>query len=499
MKEDIILKMKGISKSFGATKALDNLDFELRRGEVHALLGENGAGKSTLIKVLGGVHQPEEGVIFIDGQERKMQSIQDAQEAGIGIIHQEIVLVPYLTVTENIFLGREILSPLHMKDKKEMNRLAEEMTRNLGLNIDVTTKVRNLSIAQQQLVEIVKAISFNIKLLVMDEPTSSLSDEEVKRLFLMMDRLKRDNVSIIYISHRMEELFAVTDRVTVMRDGTYVGTVETKETNTDELVKMMVGRNLVNYYTRDYNMKEKEVLRVENLTQDGIFENVNFKVHEGEILGFSGLVGAGRSEIMQAIFGNEKYDSGKIFLHGKEVHFKSSQEAIKNGVAMVPEDRKKQGLTLINSVGYNLTLASLDLYKTGMLLSEGKRLEVIRKYIEDLNIKTSSIDSLVSSLSGGNQQKVVLGKWLSTNPKILILDEPTRGVDVGAKAEIYGIINQLAQQGMAIIMVSSELPEIINMCDNVCIVKEGKITGYLKKEDMNQEVIMSYATGGQKE
>lgn len=497
MEDKVILQMEGISKRFGATQALDEINFELRLGEVHALLGENGAGKSTLIKVLGGIHKPDEGVIKINGQEIEMNGIQDARNSGIGIIHQEIVLVPYLTVTENIFLGREILTSLHTRDLKKMNELALDMTEKLGLHIDVTTKVGNLSIAQQQMVEIVKAISFNVKILVMDEPTSSLSDEEVGKLFETMDRLRKNHVSIIYISHRMEELFTVTDRVTVMRDGTYVGTVNTKETNADSLVAMMVGRSLTNYYTRDYNMTDQEVLRVENITRAGVFQNVSFSVHKGEILGFSGLVGAGRSEIMQAVFGNDSFESGKVFLSGKEVKFKSSMEAIRNGVAMVPEDRKKQGLTLINSVGFNMTLASLNSVMKGPLLSETKRSRVIGEYIEELNIKTASTDIAVSSLSGGNQQKVVLAKWLATKPRLLILDEPTRGVDVGAKAEIYAIINRLAGQGMAIIMISSELPEIINMCDNVCVVREGKVVGRLGHEELDQEEIMRFATGGE--
>lgn len=492
----VMLEMKNICKSFGATKALQGIDFKLEHGEIHALLGENGAGKSTLIKVLGGIHQPDIGSIEIEGKPVKISGVQDAQDAGIGIIHQEIVLVPYLTVTENIFLGREIKTKFGVKNMKLMNEKAKEMTENLGLYIDVTNPVGELSIAQQQMVEIVKAISFNIRILVMDEPTSSLSDEEVEKLFITMRKLVEQDVSIIYISHRMEELFAVTNKITVMRDGIYVGTVDTDKTNTDELVSMMVGRSLTNYYTRTYNDMKEEVLRVEGLTRKKVFQNVSFSVHAGEILGFSGLVGAGRSEIMQAIFGNDPYDSGTIWLNGEQVKFKNSQEAIKKGIAMVPEDRKKQGLTLINSVGFNITLASLDSVRNGILLSEHKKNDVISHYMEDLNIKAASKDIAVSSLSGGNQQKVVIAKWLATKPKLLILDEPTRGVDVGAKAEIYSIINDLAAQGIAIILISSELPEIINMCDNVCVVRSGRIVGRLNRRELNQEEIMHYATGG---
>lgn len=493
--EQFVLEMEGISKSFGATKALQGIDFKLRAGEIHALLGENGAGKSTLIKVLGGIHQPDTGVIKIDGIEVNISNVQDAQKVGIGIIHQEIVLVPYLSVTENIFLGREIKTKLGIKDNQLMNIKAKEMTEKLGLYVDVTMPVGKLSIAKQQMVEIIKAISFNIKILIMDEPTSSLSDEEVEKLFITMKKLKEEGVSIVYISHRMEELYAITDRITIMRDGTYVGTVDTDKTNTDELVSMMVGRSLTNYYTRTYNDITKEVLRVEHLTSK-IFNDVTFSVHSGEILGFAGLVGAGRSEIMQAVFGNLPFDSGQIFLEGNLVKFKNSHEAIKYGIAMVPEDRKKQGLTLINSVGFNITLASLDKVKGRFFLDEKKKDKMIEQYMSELNVKAASKEIAVSSLSGGNQQKIVLAKWLAISPRVLILDEPTRGIDIGAKAEIYSIINKLAENGMAIILVSSELPEIINMCDNVYVVRSGKLVKKLKKEELNQEEIMRYATGG---
>ncbi len=491
-----VLEMKNIIKSFGNTHALVDINFELELGEVHALLGENGAGKSTLIKVLGGIHQPDSGTIAINDSLVKMQNVQAAQTAGIGIIHQEIVLVPNLSVAENIFLGREITNKLGLKDTNEINKQATEMVRDLGIDIDVTKPVYQLSIAQQQMVEIVKAISFHVKILVMDEPTSSLSNEEVEKLYATIERLKQNQVSIIYISHRMEEIFRISDRVTVIRDGLFIGTVRTKETNVNELVSMMVGRSLQKYYTRTYSMKEQEVLKVENLTKKGVFEDINFTVRQGEILGFSGLVGAGRSEIMTAIFGGFGYDSGSICLNGELVSFRNSGQAIGHGVAMVPEDRKKQGLVLINSVGYNITLSSLKYIMTGPLISQSKRQKVIDKYISELNVKAASPNIAVSSLSGGNQQKVVLAKWLATKPKLLILDEPTRGVDVGAKSEIYAIMNKLANEGMAIVLISSELPEIINMCDNVCVVRNGRIVGRLSGNELEQENIMKYATGG---
>lgn len=495
--EDIVLKMTDISKSFGGVHALNGIHFELRRGEIHALLGENGAGKSTLIKVLGGIYHPDRGTIAVEGKNVEMDSVQTAREHGIGIIHQEIVLVPHLTVAENIFLGREILGKFGLRDTKEMTRQAGEMLKALGLDIAPETKVVNLTIAQQQMVEIVKASSFHVKILVMDEPTSSLSDEEVEKLFETMTRLKEQGVSIIYISHRMEELFRMTDRITVIRDGTYVGTVNTGETTTDQLVAMMVGRSLQNYYTRDYDtLKEDQViLKVEHLTRKGVFQDISFQVRAGEILGFAGLVGAGRSEIMTCIFGADRFDEGEIYLEGKRVRFKNCLEAINSGIAMVTEDRKKTGLTLINSIEFNTTLSSLRYYENGFLLSDKKKKDVTRQYIESLNIKALSPDAAVGSMSGGNQQKVVIAKALATKPKLLILDEPTRGVDVGAKAEIYAIINRLARDGMAIVMISSELPEIINMCDNVCVVKEGIKTGEISHLEVSQERIMKLATG----
>ncbi|MGI6053662.1 MAG: sugar ABC transporter ATP-binding protein [Clostridium sp.] len=495
--EDIVLKMTDISKSFGGVHALNGIHFELRRGEIHALLGENGAGKSTLIKVLGGIYHPDRGTIEVEGKNVEMDSVQTAREHGIGIIHQEIVLVPHLTVAENIFLGREILGKFGLRDVGEMTKQAGEMLKALGLDIDPETKIVNLTIAQQQMVEIVKASSFHVKILVMDEPTSSLSDEEVEKLFETMTRLKEQGVSIIYISHRMEELFRMTDRITVIRDGTYVGTVNTGETTTDQLVAMMVGRSLQNYYTRDYDTLKKDqiVLKVEHLTRKGVFQDISFQVRAGEILGFAGLVGAGRSEIMTCVFGADRFDEGDIYLEGKRVRFKNCLEAINSGIAMVTEDRKKTGLTLINSIEFNTTLSSLRYYESGFLLSDKKKKEVTQEYIKSLNIKALSPDAAVGSMSGGNQQKVVIAKALATKPKLLILDEPTRGVDVGAKAEIYAIINRLAREGMAIVMISSELPEIINMCDNVCVIKEGIKTGEISHLEVTQERIMKLATG----
>ena len=495
----IILEMKNIKKSFSGVHALNGIDFSLEQGEVHALLGENGAGKSTLIKVLGGIYQPDHGSIYIEGTMVKIDKVQTARELGIGIIHQEIVLVPYLSVAQNIFLGREPVTTLGTVDSRKMVKRAHEMVADLGLDIDVRIPVEELTIAQQQMVEIVKAISFDARILVMDEPTSSLSDEEVVKLFETIERLKEQKVSIIYISHRMEELFRISHRITVIRDGEYVGTQITSETNVSELVSMMVGRTLDNFYIREYNDLEnaETVLKVENLNSRGAFSDINFKVRRGEVLGFAGLVGAGRSEIMMSIFGCKPYwTSGKVFLNGESVRFRNSLEAINKGIGFVPEDRKKQGLILNNTVGYNISIASLKYIMSGFSISKKKRAENIQNYIKKLQIKTYSQDTSVVNLSGGNQQKVVLAKWLATKPSLLILDEPTRGVDVGAKYEIYNIINQLAAEGIAVIFISSELPEVINMCDSVCVVKEGKVVKQLEKSELSQENIMYLAAGG---
>lgn len=498
----IALEMRHIKKSFSGVQALGGIDFSVRKGEVHALLGENGAGKSTLIKVLGGIYNPDEGEIHINGNKVAIEKVTQAHNLGIGIIHQEIVLVPYLSVAKNIYLGRELQTKSGILDDKKMIDESQKMIKKLGLKVDVTRPVAELTIAQQQMVEIVKAISFNTNIMVMDEPTSSLSDEEVDKLFEIISTLKSHGVSIIYISHRIDELFRISDRITVIRDGLYVGTRDTTKTNSKELVSMMVGRTLESFYTRTYNEIKNApvVLEVKHLTSKDFFKDVSFSVRKGEVLGFAGLVGSGRSEIMMSIFGCGPFrTSGTVLLNGVEVNFKNSLHAIQSGIGFVPEDRKKQGLILDNSVGYNITLASLRFIMQGITISKKKRQKTIDSYIEKLKIKTTSPEAEVLSLSGGNQQKVVLAKWLATKPELLILDEPTRGVDVGAKFEIYTIINQLAIEGIAIIFISSELPEIINMCDSVCVIRSGRLVKQIPKEKLSQESIMYFATGGEEE
>lgn len=493
--EQVALQLSHIEKKFAGVHALKDMHFNLKQCEVHGLLGENGAGKSTLIKIIGGIYKPDAGEIKINGKTEIINGIKDAQARGINVIHQEIVLVPYISVYENIFLGREPRTRLGFKDHRQMIAKAKIMMESMGLTIDVLRPVHELTIAQQQLIEIVKAISFNVRILIMDEPTSSLTDKEVEQLFIMIKKLTEHNVSIIYISHRMDELFTITDRITVIRDGSYIDTVNTKQTNIDELVKLMVGRNLNNYYQRHYQENGERLLEVKNLSKKGVFNNVNFHLKKGEILGFAGLMGAGRSEIMQAVFGADQYDSGEIYFDNQLVKLKSPQDAIDIGIALVPEDRKKQGLILGNSIAFNLTLTVLKQFMHGCLVNQQKQKDIIQYYINKLNIKTPNADKIVGQLSGGNQQKVVIAKWLATKPKIIILDEPTRGIDIGAKAEIYQIIDELCASGMAIIMISSELPEIINMCDRVCVVANGKIQGELSQSELTQEKIMKLATG----
>ncbi|MDO4649076.1 MAG: sugar ABC transporter ATP-binding protein [Eubacteriales bacterium] len=493
MSEHVLLQMKNIHKSFPGVKALQAVDFELRAGEVHALLGENGAGKSTLIKVLGGIYIAEEGEIFIDGKPVTIDGVKAAQENGIAIIHQELVLVPHMTVAENIFLGREPGGKFIKREK--MNRDAQELLDKYGLNFKADTLIKNLTIAQQQMVEIIKAISYNSRILVMDEPTSSISDKEVSFLFETMRTLTANGVGIIYISHKMSELEQICDRVTVMRDGTYVGTEVVKETNKDALIAMMVGRELTNYYTRDF-LKENTpvVLKCENIDDGNMAKGASFEVHAGEIVGFAGLVGAGRSETMKAIFGLTKGSTGSVYLEGKPVNIKSPVDAMKYGIALVPEDRKLEGLYKVQSVKFNSTIEVLKEFIHGMLVNRAKEEEITQKYIDLMATKTPTQEQKIGNLSGGNQQKVMIGRWLATSPKVLILDEPTRGVDVGAKAEIYSIMNELAKTGMAIIMISSEMPEILNMSDRIYVMLDGKVTGcFSHEEGVTQEKIMNLA------
>lgn len=492
MSEQYLLEMKGISKSFPGVKALKNVSLQLKAGEVHALLGENGAGKSTLIKVLGGIYHAEEGEIYIDGQKKDIDGVVAARAAGVSIVHQELVLVPYMTVAENIFLGREMGGKFNI-DRRKMSREAQKLLDAYEMNIDADMLVEHLTIAQQQMVEIVKAISFQSKILVMDEPTSSISDKEVGFLFDTMRTLTKKGVGIIYISHKMSELEQICDRVTVMRDGETVGTRVVKESTKDELIALMVGRELTNYYTRDYLEPGEVILKCDHIADGKMAKDASFELRKGEIIGFAGLVGAGRSETMKAIFGLAPNMSGDVYVGGKKVQIKSPIDAMKYGITLVPESRKEEGLYRVMSVRFNSTIEVLGEFIRHLHVNSAKERQITQKYIDMMATKTPSQEQIIGNLSGGNQQKVMIGRWLATNPKILILDEPTRGVDVGAKAEIYAIMNELVKQGMSIIMISSELPEIINMSDRVYVMCDGQVTGCLGHEEATQERIMQLA------
>jgi ABC-type sugar transport system ATPase subunit len=486
-----LLNMKNICKSFPGVKALKGVNFELKAGEVHALLGENGAGKSTLIKVLGGIYIPEQGEIEIDEKTVDIHDVKSAQANGISIIHQELVLVPQMTVAENIYLGREPGKKL--VDRKQMSLQAQKLLDSYNLHISANTLVAKLTIAQQQMVEIIKAISYNSRIVVMDEPTSSISDTEVEYLFGVIRTLVQNGTGIIYISHKMSELGEICDRVTVMRDGETVGTKVVKETSNDELIAMMVGRELTHYYTRDYQEQKEVVLKCENISDGNVAKSVSFELHRGEIVGFAGLIGAGRSEAMKCIFGLAKNASGDLYIEGRKVHIKSPTDAMKHGLAFVPENRKLEGLYKVQSVKYNTTIEVLHEFIKGISVNSKKEKSITQEYIDMMSTKTPSQDQAIGNLSGGNQQKVIIGRWLATKPKILILDEPTRGVDVGAKSEIYAIMNQLVMEGMSIIMISSELPEIINMSDRVYVMCDGTVRGSFSHEEVTQEKIMKLA------
>lgn len=492
MSEQVLLSMRHVSKRFPGVLALNKVDYELKAGEIHALLGENGAGKSTLIKVLGGIYEADEGEIFINGKKAEIHDVTDAQNNGIAIIHQELVVVPHMTVAENIFLGKEFGKGIFV-DRKKMAEKAQELLDENQVSISADALIKDLTIAQQQMVEIVKAISYNSKILVMDEPTSSISDKEVTFLFATMRKLAERGVGIIYISHKMSELEQICDRVTIMRDGEHVGTRVVKETNKDELVSLMVGRELTNYYTRDYCIPGEEVLRCEHISDGKLVQDVSFHVNKGEIVGFAGLIGAGRSETMKAIFGLTPMKKGTVYINGEKVVIHSPVDAVKYGLALVPENRKEEGTYNVQSVRFNTTIEVLERFIKFIGVDAKKEAEITQNYIKMMNTKTPSQEQVLGNLSGGNQQKVLIGRWLATNPNILILDEPTRGIDVGAKSEIYVIMNELVKQGVSIIMISSELPEIINMSDRIYVMTEGRIQGCIPHTDVTQEKVMSLA------
>lgn len=492
------LEMRDIRKQYPGVLALADVSLMVKPGEVHALLGENGAGKSTLMKILAGAQSKDSGTIDLFGQSVQIDSPQKAMELGISIIYQEFNLVPYLSVGENIYLGREPRAKLPgFVDFRKLYTDAQAVIDKLGVKIDARAPVHTLSIAQQQMVEIAKATSRKARIIVMDEPSATLTDHELHSLFSLIRQLKSEGVSIIYISHRLEEVFEICDRATIMRDGNWVATEEVTNLNREDIIRLMVGRELKDAIPKVAAQQGKPALTVKNLNRTGVLHDISFTVNQGEILGLAGLVGAGRTETARAIFGADPLTSGSIEIFGVPVTVRSPQDAIRQGIGLVTEDRKQQGLVLNMVVRENNTLANLGSLSSFGFVRRKEEREVAEKYRKDLSIKTPSIEQTVQNLSGGNQQKVVLAKWLFTGSKIMIFDEPTRGIDVGAKSEIYKLMNELAAQGVAIIMISSELPEILGMSDRILVMHEGRISGELLRADATQEKIMHLATGGE--
>ena len=494
---ETFLQMNHITKRFPGVLALSNVNFTLRKGEVHALLGENGAGKSTLMKILSGVYQPDEGDIIFEGKPVSFSDPLSAQNAGITIIHQEFNLFPESTVEENIFLGREFCKNNRWRlDEKQQRQAATEILQKLNLNISPETLVSDLTVAQQQMVEIAKAISVNAKILIMDEPTAALTETEIESLFQVTRLLKAQGTGIVYISHRLEELALIADRATVMRDGQYIDTVDYETVKISELIAMMVGRELGNIYPRrEARTHQEPVLEVNGLTRKGVLNNIDFTLNRGEILGFAGLMGAGRTELARAIFGADPIDSGTIKLNGKTIVIKGISDAIAQGISYLTEDRKKEGLALNLSVERNIMLGNYPEYADRFGHVDSKRCQqTSEEQVRTLRIKTPHLEQAALNLSGGNQQKIIIARWVCKDTDILIFDEPTRGIDVGAKLEIYELMNRLVAKGKSIIMISSELPEVLGMCDRILVMRSGRITGELTADNATQEKIMQYAT-----
>lgn len=487
--------MKNISKGFPGVQALDDVDFNVYENEVMALLGENGAGKSTLMKILSGVYSKDEGEIFLDGKKIEVLSPRDAIEKGISIIHQELNLVPYLTVYENIFLGREIKTAMGTLDRKKMIEQTDAIIRKLNVKMNPKTLVKSLSIAQQQMVEVAKALSLNAKIIIMDEPTDTLTDQEVGSLFRIIKELKKQGKGLVYISHRLNEVFEVCDRLTVLRDGKFIDERLVSEVDESEIIRQMVGRTLEEQFPYVATNYDEEVLRVENLNNEYI-KGISFQLKKGEILGISGLVGAGRTELAKTLYGFYKKDSGKIVLEDAALNLKSPKDALYKGIVYVSEDRKYDGLILGMDVTSNITISSLKQFKTTLGLNRKSEEKVAADYKDKMNIRTPSLKQKVHFLSGGNQQKVAIAKSLLTNPTILILDEPTRGVDVGAKREIYDLLNEIKESGRSIIMISSEMPEILGMSDRILVMHDGEIKGTLSRAEATQERIMELIMKG---
>ncbi|MFQ5343568.1 MAG: sugar ABC transporter ATP-binding protein [Anaerolineae bacterium] len=497
MTNQLLLRMEHISKAFPGVQAVDDVTLEVATGEIHALVGENGAGKTTLMKILGGALPFDQGSILLRGEPVHIETPADAQNLGISMIHQELALIPALNIGQNIFLGREPAGAVPgTVDWANLYQEAERQLAQLGLSLAPTTPLTALSIAEQQMVEIAKALSLNADLIVMDEPTSALTERETDTLFEVMRALREQDVSIIFITHRLEEVFEVADRVTVLRDGRWVATVPIQDLSADDVVRMMVGRQLGEMYPKTDVVIGDVVLRVEGLARAGVLHDISFELRRGEIVGMAGLVGAGRTDLARALFGIDPIDRGQIWIDGRPANVSSPQAAIELGMGFVPEDRKDQGLFLNLALRSNITVSQLDrLSRLGFLDFAGMN-QVARTYVDRLDIRTSGVMQRVRNLSGGNQQKVVIARWLTLEPKVLVLDEPTRGIDVGAKAEIHALMGQLARDGVGILMISSELPEILGVSDRILVMREGRITAALSRVEATQDVIMRAATGG---
>ena len=492
---EVILTMKDIDKSFPGVHALDHVNFEVKRGEVHALMGENGAGKSTLMKVLTGIYTKDSGTITFEGKETEFHNTREAQDAGVVIVHQELNMLGHLTVAQNIFIGREFKKGVKIDDKK-MNEEAKKLFDRLHIDIDPSDTMSDLTVGKQQMCEIAKAISHEAKVIIFDEPSAALTESEIEELFKIIRDLREQDLGIVYISHRMDEIKVITDRVTVMRDGTYVGTLITKDSTKDDIINMMVGR-VIYEDPKTESMVAPDapvVLKVDHLNAGKMVQDVSFELRKGEILGFSGLMGAGRTETARAIFGADPKESGDIYINGEKVTINSPQDAVRCGIGYLSEDRKRYGIVVQKTVAENSTMACLENFMSGIFINKKKEKKVAQDYVESLATKTPSVDQLVVNLSGGNQQKVVIAKWLINDCDILIFDEPTRGIDVGAKNEIYKLMNRLAAEGKSIIMISSEMTEVLRMSDRIIVMCEGKITGNIDISEATQEHIMNQAT-----
>lgn len=488
--------MKHINKSFGDVKVLENAGIHVRDKQIHALMGENGAGKSTMMKILTGVYKKDSGEILINGKIEEIHNIKESENLRIAFIHQELNVVREMSIVDNMFLGKELKNKFGLIDKKTMIKIAKEKLSVLGLDINPNTLIKDISVGYRQLVEIAKALLLDAELIIMDEPTAALTDKEIELLFKVMKDLKEKGVSFIYISHRMEEIFELCDEITVLRDGEYVGCEKISDTSFDEIVSMMVGYDMNDRFPRVNITPGEVVLSVKELRKHGKFEDISFDLRSGEVLGFSGLMGSGRTDVMHSIFGSTKYDSGEIYLNNKKVNINSPSTAKRLGFGFITEDRKNEGLILDFAINSNMVLPSLNDFKNKGFMDDSQISKKVDRFIEKLKVRTSSQTIEVGNLSGGNQQKVVIAKWLITKPRILILDEPTRGVDIGAKKEIYEIINELKKEGVAIIVVSSELPEVLGICDRVAVMHEKKLKKIFDIKDATQKKIMEYATGG---